>query len=176
MLYNLLHVIGAITGTFSLATSSAYAFSSGGHEMLSDGDVRPHHGAVTPEAGRCAAFGDTQRQELSRANFGDAGKVVGPEVGYPAPPALRYNNGLPPPVAPKPGAAPKFSTPNLSGDTIIIGESSLVWGTHLRIFFFMYEIIIGKLLLVLGNQEPISMLYASPKMYTGKGVNKISNN
>lgn len=94
--------------------------------MLSDGDVRPHHGAPIPEAGRCVAFADTQRQELGRGSLGEAGKVVGPEAGYPPPHVPRYNNGLPPAVAPKPGAAPKFSTPNLSGDTIIIGESSLV--------------------------------------------------
>lgn len=111
---------------YFLATIQAYTLTSGGHEMLSDGDVRPHHGAATPEAGRCATIADAQRQELGRVNLGEAGKVVGPEVGYPVPTVLRYNNGLPPAVAPKPGAAPKFSTPNLSGDTIIIGESSLV--------------------------------------------------
>lgn len=94
--------------------------------MLSDNDARPSHGAAVSEAGRCAAYGDTQRQELGRGNLGEAGKVMGPEASYPAPPVLRYNNGLPPAVAPKPGTAPKFSTPNLSGDTIIIGESSLV--------------------------------------------------
>lgn len=94
--------------------------------MLSDSDVRPHHGVATPESGRCAAFGETQRHEGSRGSLGEAGKVMGPEMGYSAPPPHRYNNGLPPAVAPKPGAAPKFSTPNLSGDTIIIGESSLV--------------------------------------------------
>ena len=89
--------------------------------------MRQHIGGATPDAMRCKPFVDPQKQDLSRASVGDPGKASGQEEGYPPPPIPRYNNGLPVGAPkPMPGAAPKFSTPNLSDDTIIIGESSLV--------------------------------------------------
>ncbi|XP_063881600.1 uncharacterized protein LOC135111821 [Scylla paramamosain] len=99
---------------------------SGGHEHLAENDMRQHMGGATPDAVRCKPFGDAPKQDLSRGSVGDQGKAPGAEEGYPVPPVLRYN-GLPAGASkPMPGAAPKFSTPNLSDDTIIIGESSLV--------------------------------------------------
>lgn len=89
--------------------------------------MRQHMGGATPDAIRRKPFGDPQKQDMSRGSAGEPGKASGAEEGYPAPPVPRYNNGLPVGAAnPMSGAAPKFSTPNLSGDTIIIGESSLV--------------------------------------------------
>lgn len=83
-------------------------------------------GGATLDAVRCKSFGDAPKQDLSRGSAGDQGKAPGAEEGYPVPPVLRYN-GLPAGASkPMPGAAPKFSTPNLNDDTIIIGESSLV--------------------------------------------------
>lgn len=89
--------------------------------------MRQHVGGATPDAIRCKPFGDPQKQNLSRGSVGDPGKPSGTEEGYPAPPVHRYNNGLPVgTVNSMSGTATKFSTPNLSDDTIIIGESSLV--------------------------------------------------
>ena len=88
--------------------------------------MRQHLGGATPDAVRCKPFVDAPKQDLNRGSVGDQGKAPGAEEGYLVPPVLRYN-GLPAGAGkPIPAAAPKFSTPNLNDDTIIIGESSLV--------------------------------------------------
>ncbi|XP_064081374.1 uncharacterized protein LOC135197985 isoform X1 [Macrobrachium nipponense] len=86
---------------------------SGGHELSGDTE-RKNGAAIVAEAPRGPADNTKTLPHYPEKS--------GP---FPPVPPSRYSNGLPPPVLSNP-AVGRFSAPHIPGDTVFIGESSLV--------------------------------------------------
>ncbi|XP_042205839.1 uncharacterized protein LOC121855078 isoform X2 [Homarus americanus] len=114
---------------------------SGGHEVQSDSELKHHLAAAhaADPSRHHPPYGDShqkqddpsrqQQQEHQHQHQHQHHQQPGREMIYPAAPGPRYNNGLPPTAAAAAQLAnnnPRFSTPHLGTDTVIIGESSLV--------------------------------------------------